>query len=248
MKKIFSCLFAVSGLLPLLFSCSKNTTQEPTDVNGTKIFTYQGVVVGSSGYYTLTITTEGATATLVFDGVTYKLSVKQALKPGQNIDSLVLTDNPKTGVQIIYKFFNGSSATPSLGTARVVVPGHNTQNTIQMIYDYRSTPSIYNDDFFRMYEGSSTYTEGADFDEETYNVTVDALAKTFRAISRVTKSSNPLNIGYTETFTGTFSETTTTASFYENGGVTVLKKVARDLSFDDAGSGWSTHAYLKRVN
>ena len=247
MKKIRTCLLAVSGLLIMLLSCSKNS--DPQDPEASKLYAYQGVVVGSSGYYTLIITTEGATATLVFDNVTYNLAITKKLEPGKDIDSIILTDvRGKSGMQIIYKFFNGSGATPSIGKAQVVVPGHNTENTISLIYDYRSTTQLYNDDFFRMYEGTSTYTEGADFDEETFNVTIDILAKKFQAISRVTKSSDPLEVGHTETFNGTFSETETTATFYEDDGTTVLTKVARDLSYDAAGPGWSTHAYLRRVN
>ncbi|MGJ7030020.1 hypothetical protein [Niabella hirudinis] len=124
---------AVTGLFALLFvlagmaGCSKNSDSKdnnnPAKYDKSSLGSYSGVLVGSSGYITIDLKPAGASATIVFDDITYQLSSSVAIPAGTNVSGYTLQ---KDGVKIVMNV-NADGSVPQVA---VTIPGHDVTAVI----------------------------------------------------------------------------------------------------------------------
>lgn len=144
-------------------SCNKNdNTVEPNSNTDT----YGGVLVGSSGYYTLNLKSESSTLKLVFDGVEYNFTNSTAFDINENVN-LEFTN------QSITINFSKNAQTGDV-SINFSIPGH---TIVAAIY-----PSVNGD--LELYTGTSETYDGEDlFYKSTFNLTVTAT--NFEALEKV---------------------------------------------------------------
>lgn len=94
--KLRHYFFLIISCFLIFISCSKdNGTQNESYY----VDDYSGVLIGSSGVYILTLSENGCTAKIIFDGSTYNLSTNTPLLVGGSVTltdgtvSITLTDN-----------------------------------------------------------------------------------------------------------------------------------------------------------
>jgi len=239
MKKI--SFFAIVTLMLFSQGCEKDSS---TTINSDlKLFAYAGILAGSSGYYTLTINEMGADAVVTIDNTAYPLSVTKKIKKDEDIDSLVLSDG---NVKLIYTF-HYATQTPSV---IISIPGHDVQNTIGILYDYRY-PKLYSKikEAVQLYKGTSTSTYNTSYISFTYFFGLNMIDKSYAALEKCTDSNFPSDIGRITPYTGTFSETDTTLTFnFPDGPLTLLKN-GNNLEYNDSGpDNYTFVMLLKKID
>lgn len=223
---------SVIAFLLIFLGCSKDESQ-PTDETQTtddkQLFAYAGIIVGSTGNYTVTVTKDGATATVVFDGQTHNLSITKPIDNSKDIVDLVLTDGTVT---LTYNYIYATS-TPSI---TISIPGHTINITLGTLYDWLH-PQIYIQfqEPIKLYEGNASSTMNTSFIKLTYNMSLDYPNKTFNLIEKCTGSSNLTDIGTVYTYNGTFTETSTELLLTFDSETLTLSKVGNDLKLSESG-------------
>lgn len=84
---------------------------------------YSGILLGSSGYYTIEVRSVGSTATVVFDGKTYVLEGQGAIADGTVITNYIFQ---KDNIKITFSV-RGDGKSP---TVKIEIPGHTVRATI----------------------------------------------------------------------------------------------------------------------
>jgi|GEM_PF-5408022 len=235
-------LLGVAAAFMLFQGCKKqDKSPSASTENSAKLFEYVGVIVGSSGHYKVEVDTNGATAFVMFDNEEHRLSVYKKIEKDKDIDSLVMKDDVVT---IIYSY-KYATQTPYI---TITIKGHDVEYTVSTLYDHRHPQYV--QDNIRLYEGSfhttiderlGTYNDGV------MNVSLDKEAHTFKAISKLTGSSDPNEIGMVIHSMGTYTEnneTLTVKATGENEGVE-FRKVGNDLKYEES---IGTYVYLNYVS
>ncbi len=113
-----------------LASCKKDSSNnnDNTDVlieanNNKSLGKYSGILIGSSGYYTIEIRTSGSKATIVFDGATYKLDGKGVIEDNKAITNYIFQ---KDNIKITFSV----SADGKSPGVKIEIPGHKVYATI----------------------------------------------------------------------------------------------------------------------
>jgi len=95
-----------------------------TEANDNKALgKYSGILLGSSGYYTIEVRTNGSTATVVFDSKTYKFEGQGSIADGSAVSNYVFQ---KDGVKITFSV----GADGKSPTVKIEIPGHNVRATV----------------------------------------------------------------------------------------------------------------------
>ncbi|MBX3257766.1 MAG: hypothetical protein KF862_26795 [Chitinophagaceae bacterium] len=136
MKKMInyacSMLMATAILAAMVFVSCKKDKEDPsggnpevlTEANNSKALgKYSGILLGSSGYYTIEVRTTGSTATVVFDGKTYALEGQGSINDGDAITNYMLQ---KGDIKIIFSV-KADGKSPAV---KIDIPGHKVQATI----------------------------------------------------------------------------------------------------------------------
>lgn len=191
MKTLKMSLFTV--LMIVTFGCSSDTDSDSTDNNGQSeiLGTYAGVLIGSSGYYSIEVGETGSSATINFDGEQYNLSNATPIASDIVYSELTFTNGTISATLI--------ADVDAMPTISFDIPGHVIQSTIDHITAGTLT----------LYEGSSSSTNGGEFYNATYNLTLrdggdcDG-CKSFNILEKVTGSSNSNQIGNTDYIFGKY--------------------------------------------
>jgi hypothetical protein len=232
---------SVIAFVLIFLGCSKDETQPTDDEQLQQLYAYAGVIVGSSGNYTIIVTKDGATATVIFDGQTHNLSIKKQIDKNNDIDSLVLTDGTVT---LTYKYVY-ATMTPSI---TISIPGHTIDSTLGTLYDWRH-PQIYIQfqEPIKLYEGEASSTMNTSFIKLTYNMSLDYPNKTFNLIEKCTGSSNLTDIGTVYTYNGAFTETSTELLLTIDSETLTLTKVGNDLKLSESGpDNYTNNIFFKK--
>lgn len=104
-----------------LAGCSKDDPKKednsPANYDKSSLGSYSGVLIGSTGYITIELKPAGASATIVFDDVTYLLTATVPIQPGTKVTGYTLQ---KDGVKIVMDV-NADGSVPQVA---VTIPGH----------------------------------------------------------------------------------------------------------------------------
>jgi hypothetical protein len=238
-------LISIVSLIAVLFTACTSSKNNPTPEG--KLFSYAGVIVGSTGHYTLEITRTGATALVIFDGISYNLSIAKEIQIDKDINNLVLTDG---AISLTYNY-KYATYTASI---EISIPGHTVTSTLGIVYDYRN-PTIYStiSEPIKLYEGSSTSTMNTSYINFISNLSLDYVNKKFFGIEKCTASSNPDNIGDVHNSTGSFKDTESRIILYttydsELDSIIFIKD-GNTLKHDATGdNNYSLHINYKKVN
>lgn len=210
----------------VFLGCSKEETQSTNDE---QLYVYAGIIVGSSGHYKITVTKDGATATVIFDGQTHNLSIKKQIDKSKDIDTLVLTDGTVT---LTYTYVYATK-TPSI---TISIPGHTISNSVGTLYDWRH-PEIYIQfqEPIKVYEGNASSTMNTAFINLTYNMSLDYPNKTFHIIEKCVSSSTSSDIGTVDTYDGPFTETNAELILTIDSETFTLNKSGNDFRLNESG-------------
>lgn len=209
--KILSVII-VSVFFSLFISCEK----EPNGGAGEKLYDikYSGVLVGSSGHYSVELNGNGEnTAQIFFDDNLYVLQNNTAFEENQTGQEFLFTD----GEILLTLTTTTDPSRPEIG---VSIPGHDVTVTV-----YEETP----ENPVRNYTGTGVYTNV--FGEEEYQLTtiynISINGNSFSNIEKIVSSSNASEIGNVSQTSGTVSATETEITFYVQGtpyGITFEKE------------------------
>jgi len=230
MKRNKFLLFGIVSIILFAFSCKKDNN------NNTTIKKYSGVIVGSTGAYSLSISGTGASANIVFDSVTYNLTTNEVLENGQ---SLTLTDG--TISLVITVDSNGENPTISF-----TIPGHNIQATIVL-----SNTTNPNQNFIGWTEN---FRNGVRVYRTTFNLTLHN-SNQWTGIEKIDVDINPSDPNHTSSegqitqVTGAYTEDTNGVSFFFSNGSSIftLNKVGNKLTLFESGTT-TFEAELTKVN
>lgn len=115
-----SILFMVAAI-----ACKKDDKKAPptnTEVlieanNNKALGKYSGVLIGSSGYFSVELRTSGSTATVRFDGTTYTMNGQAAVEDGKAVTNYVFQ---KDAVKLTFSV----GADGKSPTVKIDIPGH----------------------------------------------------------------------------------------------------------------------------
>ena len=122
MKKFKLVFVSILSVFLFLTSCGGDGDTEPVD-NDIVIGTYTGVLVGSTGHFSIDLKEKGSTVIIVFDGKTTPLSSNEILVKGQEIKELTFTDGTISLILSVDK--KGDNP-----TVKITIPNHNVLATI----------------------------------------------------------------------------------------------------------------------
>lgn len=119
---------AVAGVI---VSCKKdkdNTTNNNTEVlteanNNKALGKYSGILIGSSGYYSIELRNSGSKATVIFDGKTYTLDGQGAIEDDKAITNYTLQ---KDDIKITFSV-GADGKNPGV---KISIPGHTVYATV----------------------------------------------------------------------------------------------------------------------
>lgn len=201
-SKFLGLILAILYLTPFS-SCDKNenvSQEAPEDYS----ISYSGVLVGSSGYFSLTINSKGEnTASLTFDGETHILNNKTAYNKNiigqefqfsnQDVTLNLITTNLRSKPEI-----------------EVEIPGH---TIIASVYEENNEEPV------RNYTGTgfyySFYKAFVDSFSTIYNLSIKN--DSFTNIEKVMSSNKPTEIGKVSQVNGTIEESDDEIIFYVSG-------------------------------
>lgn len=198
----------------LLFSCSNNDNNNQNQ--SYYVNEYSGVLIGSTGAFELSLSEDGCSAQLLFDGVTYYLTSSTPLSLGgtvtltDGIVSIIVTDNNGT---LEFEFS---------------IPNHTVQAVV--VLSDSSNPN-------RNYIG---WTENINNGVTVYQTTFNLVLQNenhWAGIERIDLDINPddpnhiSQAGQINYPSGTYSETLTSITFYWSTGeeIFTLNKVSNTL-------------------
>lgn len=102
----------------------ENNSEVLIEANNNKALgKYSGILVGSSGYYSIELRTSGSKATVVFDGKTYILAGQGAIEAGKTVTNYILQ---KDDIKITFSV-DADGKNPK---AKFEIPGHQVHATI----------------------------------------------------------------------------------------------------------------------
>lgn len=148
--KTLLLLLAILGFAGCSKEDGKKEDNNPAKYDKSNLGSYSGVLVGSTGYITIELKPTGASATIVFDGVTYQLSSSVPIPAGTKVTGYTLQ---KDGVKIVLDV-NADGSEPQVA---VTIPGHNVST---VVFKVTSTADVEN------YVGTVT---GTDAQSPQYN-------------------------------------------------------------------------------
>ncbi|MCF6222978.1 MAG: hypothetical protein L3J34_04540 [Flavobacteriaceae bacterium] len=220
MKKIK--LLSMSMLAILLFMTACDTEDE-TDGRYYIEGEYTGVLIGSTGSYTLNLEEGKVTAKVLFDNIIYNLSINESLYEGE---SITLTDGKIT----ILLVDDGVDINISFN-----IPNHHIESTIVL-----SESSEPNRDYIGWTEN---FRNGVKVYRTTVNLTLHQ-GKRWTGIERVDVDVNPddpnheSDQGKITKVNGTFSEDNSSISFFFTDGspIFTLIKVENKLTVFENGT------------
>lgn len=136
MKKTFNSISLLLATIVffgslIIISCKKND-ENPTNTNTEVLIEannnkalgkYSGILIGSSGYYTIEVRTSGSKATIIFDGTTHVLEGQGTIEEGKAITNYILQ---KDAVKITLSV-SVDGKNPSV---KIDIPGHKVYATI----------------------------------------------------------------------------------------------------------------------
>ena len=198
---LFILLFISS--ISILPSCEKDTgmNNQNSDIDSVR---YSGILVGSSGYYTATIKSNGKNTALVhFDGETYHMENQVPYNKGQ-LGQIFVFNNQEVTLTVI------STNERSKPEIEVSIPGHSIVTTVYeetsgtKIRNYTGTAFYYN--FFKAFVDSST---------SIYNLSIRN--DSFTNIEKVISSNKSSEIGKVTRINGTIEETNNEITFFVSG-------------------------------
>lgn len=116
--------------------CKKNedTNNQAIQYDNNNLGSYKGVLVGSSGYITIDLKPTGATATIVFDNITYQLSSTVAIPAGAKVTGYTLQ---KDAVKVVMDV-NADGSIPQIA---VTIPGHDVTAIIYKVTSFVAVES-----------------------------------------------------------------------------------------------------------
>ncbi len=188
-------LLITALLLIFIIACTSDKE------NNVVVANYTGVLVGSSGSYSLKFSETNSNATITFDGQTYVLTSSATLKKGE---TLTLTDGSVS--LTIATDSNGKN--PNI---KFNIPGHQVSATI--------ADATY---LTENYLGEATITKDGVLNyQATFNVTLTDNNQ-FQAIQKIIKNGGGVDEGKVETINGVYTKTNSIIVFtYNKDGETI---------------------------
>lgn len=225
MCKTNKFLLVSVAVLFLAISCVPGDDTGPDNLE--TIGTYAGVLVGSSGHYIVELKETNSTAVIDFDGNTYNLSTTEELKKGQEVVDLSLSD----GTNSIIFSAKADGTNPNIA---FTIPGHKIVSTINYI-----TPEF----GMVIYKGGGSSTLNEAEIQFAFNLSIyreSNNTRRFKALEKVTHSTDEDQIGETTRVEGTVEVTENTVIlFFRADGANsslVLDKDGDNLSYSKLGS------------
>lgn len=180
---------------------------------------FGGVLLGSSGYYVITLKPLNSEALLYFDGEEYTLTTSTEIKPEKVVESMIMSD----GVRSITISVDEMHINPEI---TILIPGHDITFTLDNMLGENSVA---------LYLGSSTSSYDGSYINFDYNLSLNHEIGTFTSIQKTTGSSNPGEVGTTETVNGGFSIQGGKINFSGNFGSLTLNYSATEIEFTEVG-------------
>ncbi|SFU01568.1 hypothetical protein SAMN04489724_3305 [Algoriphagus locisalis] len=180
---------------------------------------FGGVVLGSSGFYIITLKPLNSEALFHFDGEDYTLTTTTEIKPEQAVEAMVLSDGTRSITISVDEMRTNAQIT-------ILVPGHDVIYTLD---------NMLAENAVSLYLGSSTSSFEDSFINYDYNLSLNHEVGDFTIIQKTTGSSNPSEIGMTETINGSFSIQGGKINFSGDFGNLTLNYSATEIEFTEVG-------------
>ena len=235
MEKVLQRVVLLCFLISTITSCDISSSEDdPYYPDKTQtIHRVGGVLLGSTGYYVITLKPLGSVVDLVFDGKSHTLTTDYEVKPEKAIDAMELTD----------------------GTMSIIVSTDETHfNNVVVTFNIPGHSIIFTQDNMlaenavSLYTGSSSSSSGNDFINMDYNLSLNHEIGTFTSIQKITSSSEPGQVNQTETVNGSFKIENNKIRFSGNFGSLTLNYSPTHINYTEVGEGnYSFNIDLNKV-